>query len=98
MVELESCHASQVSHSHIEVNCAFRKNSRANGIQVVVQYGNISEVSKIYVQQAESEVDVPARSNQDILVSVFAIREGVGLVNYNVEYVHVFTESAGMVQ
>jgi hypothetical protein len=93
MVELENCLADRVSHSRIEVDCTFRPNSRANGIQVVVQYDNVSEVGQLNVTNSEGIVTIELESNDwdVVLVSVFAIGE-MGLFD-TVEYAKAFTNT-----
>ena len=63
--------------------------SLAAGIQVIVQSTNVSEVHKLYVNQSmdlHTPVTVPLERDGGYEVSIFAIREGMGILRSGVGY------------
>ena len=83
----------------IWAECSHPDSSFADGIQVIVQSTNVSEVHKLYVNQSmdlHTPVSVSVGRDGDYEVSIFAIREGIvkleyytGQAQYNVMIVSV---------
>ena len=70
----------------------------AIGIQVVAQLRNASEVHKLYVNQSmdlHTPVTVPVERDGEYQVSIFAIREGMGILGFNMHYVKLVTVKQG---
>ena len=69
--------------------CNYPNSSSAAGIQVIVQSTNVSEVHKLYVNQSmdlHTPVTVPVERDGEYRVSIFAIREGMGILVSNMQY------------
>ena len=78
----------------IAVKCRFLDDldSTANGIQVIVQLYNASEVHKLYVNQSmdlHTPVTVPVERDGEYQVSIFAIREGMGILGSTMQYTKI---------
>ena len=74
----------------ITVKCTFLKNSMATGLQVIAQQNGSNGIRKLYADYTtDRETPATIVVNEDgymYLVSVFAIREGRGIVDSSVEY------------
>ena len=73
----------------IWAECSYPNSSFAAGIQVIVQSANVNEVHKLYVNQSmdlHTPVTVPVERDGEYQVSIFAIREGMGILGSGVEY------------
>ena len=73
----------------IWAECSHPDSSFAAGIQVIVQSTNVSEVHKLYVNQSmdlHTPVTVPVERNGGYHVSIFAIREGLGILGSTMQY------------
>ena len=80
--------------------CNLPNDSFAAGIQVIVQSANVSEVHKLYVNQSmdlHTPVTVPVERNGEYHISIFAIREGMGILESTWQY-DVMTSAATTVQ
>ena len=71
--------------------CSNPESSFPAGIQVIVQSTNVNEVHKLYVAQSidlDIPVTVPVERDGEYQVSIFAIREGMGILgsSYGVWY------------
>ena len=69
--------------------CSYPESSFAAGIQVIVQSTNVSEVHKLYVNQSmdlDTPVTVPVERDGEYQVSIFAIREGMGILGPTGQY------------
>ena len=76
----------------IWAECSHPSSSFAAGIQVIVQSTNVSEVHKLYVNQSmdlHTPVTVPVERGGEYRVSVFAIRNGTGILGSTVQYMTV---------
>ena len=63
--------------------CNHPESSFADGIQVIVQSTNVSEVHKLYINQSmdlHTPVTVPVERDGEYQVFIFAIREGIGIL------------------
>lgn len=93
MNDLENCRISKTDLASVEVECAFRSDSTATGFEVIIQNSNRTEVSKLHVGQAinrQDRVSFEVEMDQKYQVSIFAIREGAGILDTNVEYRQIF--------
>ena len=75
----------------IRALCSHPESSFADGILVIVQPTNVSEVHKLYLNQSmdlDTPVTVPVERDGEYQVSIFAIREGIGILgsSYGVWY------------
>ena len=73
----------------ILAECTHPNSSFAAGIQVIVQSTNVSEVHKLYVNQSmdlHTPVTVPVERDGEYQVSIFAIREEMGILGSGVGY------------
>ena len=73
----------------IFAECSYPDSSFAAGIQVIVQSANVSEVHKLYVNQSmdlHTPVTVPVERDGEYQVSIFAIREGMGILGPTGQY------------
>ena len=73
----------------IWAECCHPNSSFADGIQVIVQSTNVSEVHKLYVNQSidlHTPVTVPVERDGKYRVSIFAIREGMGILVSTMQY------------
>ena len=80
--------------------CNLPGSSFAAGIQVIVQSTNVSEVHKLYVNQSmdlNTPVAVPVERDGKYHISIFAIREGMGILESTWQY-DVMTSVATTVQ
>ena len=69
--------------------CTHPNSSFTDGIQVIVQSANVSEVHKLYVNQSmdlDTSVTIPVERDGEYQVSIFAIREGKGILRSGVGY------------
>ena len=69
--------------------CSHPDSSFAAGIQVIVQSTDVSEVHKLYVNQSmdlHTPVTVPVERDGEYQVSIFAIREGMGILGPTGQY------------
>ena len=76
----------------IWAECSYPCSSFAAGIQVIVQSTNVSEVHKLYVNQSmdlHTPVTVPVERGGEYRVSIFAIRNGTGILGSTVQYMMV---------
>ena len=84
----------------IQAECSHSDSSIAAGIQVIVQSTNVSEVHKLYVNQSmdlHTPVTVPVERDGEYQVSIFAIREGIGILGSGVGYTeHVTVNTPAM--
>ena len=84
-----SCTLNSASGPLIQAECSHPNSSFADGIQVIVRSTNVSEVHKLYVNQStdlHTPVTVPVERDGEYQVSIFAIREGMGILGSGVEY------------
>ena len=80
---------STFSSGLIWAECSYPNSSFAAGIQVIVQSANVNEVHKLYVNQSmdlHTPVTVPVERDGEYQVSIFAIREGIGILGSGVGY------------
>lgn len=73
----------------ITIECKFLSDSMATGIQVIAQLSDTNEVHKLYINQnmdLQTPVTVPVERAGEYQVSIFFIREGMGILNSTVEY------------
>ena len=73
----------------IQTECSHPDSSIAAGIQVIVQLTNVSEVHKLYVNQSmdlHTPVTIPVERDGEYQVSIFAIREEIGILGSGVGY------------
>ena len=80
--------------------CNLPNRSFAAGIQVIVQSTNVSEVDKLYVNKSmdlHTPVTVPVERVGEYHISIFAIREGMGILESTWQY-DVMTSAATTVQ
>ena len=73
----------------IFAECSYPDSSFAAGIQVIVQSASVSEVHKLYVNQnmdLHTSVTVPVERDEEYQVSIFAIREGMGILGPTGQY------------
>ena len=73
----------------IWAECSHPCSSLAAGIQVIVQSTNVSEAHKLYVNQSmdlHTPVTVPVERGGEYHVSIFAIRNGTGILGSTVQY------------
>ena len=73
----------------IWAECSHPESSFATGIQVIVQSTKVSEVHKLYVNQSmdlHTPVTVPVERDGEYQVSIFAIREGMGILEPTEQY------------
>ena len=76
----------------IWAECNHLESSFAAGIQVIVQSTNVSEVHKLYVNQSmdlRTPVTVPVKRDGEYQVSIFAIRDGMGILGSSVHYTSI---------
>ena len=81
------CTLNIVSHL-IWVECSHSNSLYAAG-QVIVRSTNVSEVHKLYINQymdLDTPVTVPVERDGEYQVSIFAIREGIGILGSVVGY------------
>ena len=72
--------------------CNYLNSPYAAGIQVIVQSTNVSEVHKLYVNQSmdlHTPVTVPVERDGEYQVSIFVIREGMGIVGSSLQFTTV---------
>ena len=73
----------------ILAECNHPNSSFSAGIQVIVQSTNVHEVHKLYVNESmdlHTPVTVPVERDGVYRVSIFAIREGMGILGSGVGY------------
>ena len=84
----------------IWAECSYQCSSFAVGIQVIVQSTNISEVHKLYVNQSmglHTPVTVPVERGGEYRVSIFAIRNGTGILGSTVQYMTVLVRTSATI-
>ena len=75
--------------SRILADCGHPNSSFADGIQVIVLSTNVNEVHKLYVNQSmdlHTPVTVPVERDGEYQVSIFAIKEGMGILGPTGQY------------
>lgn len=85
---LENCRLT-ASSGYIDVYCTYRSDTTATGFYVVAQMRNFSEVHKLYTNQSANRlnlVTVQVGENGEYQVTIFPMREGMGILTSNVEY------------
>ena len=73
----------------IWAECSHPCSSFVDGIQVIVQSTDVSEVHKLYINQSmdlHTPVTVPVERDGEYRVSIFAIREGMGILVSTMQY------------
>ena len=82
-IPTESCRAT-TSLGAIRVEC----DTIASGFQVIVQLNDVREVHKLYVNHTmgRTPVTVSVERDGEYLVSVLAIREGIGILESTVQF------------
>ena len=76
-----SCQISPLSHGVISAECTFPSDTMATGFQMIAQQGNSSEV--VHSNQSmdlQTPVTVEVEESGVYQVTIFAIREGTGIV------------------
>ena len=88
------CDVSAVGLPHaLIVQCRFLDDS-LTGFQVIVQSTNASEVHKLYLYQSmdlHTTVIILVERDGNYKVSIFGIREGMGILGFYVQYTMVVT-------
>lgn len=85
LLHIESCDLSAI-HLQIRVECTYPVNSLVTGFQMIA---HSSQVYKLHVAQTvdrQATASVEVEENGVYWVTVFAIREEMGIVSSNVEY------------
>lgn len=89
---IEDCDTS-TSLSAIRVKC----NAIKTGFQVIARLHNASQVHKLYVNHTigQNEVTVTVERNGEYQISVFAISEGIGIVESTVQFMDLVVVNGG---